>query len=396
MLNTLVQCPYPYTVMAWRFAAFVEPIYNLARSTGIFDALTSGSTTVEQIAEKTDLSKRGVRCILRCLVAIGMLRLKGDHYQLVDRELPKSLKNMVSALYELYDSIEKGLFDKATKDGILPTETTEGLVTLGIAERLGKQLILTEPGRSYFIPGQEFYLGTFVLRSLNTVRFLLQNLEEIVRTGQRVAVNDPKFFAEIIQVLFLMNYAVAQQLADYLSTKGGITSALDLGCGSGVWSIPLAQKKPDLHITAFDSAPVLEKTKSYTERFRVSDQYRYQPIDCTAEQDWGKDIYDLIYLCHLCDGFLPEDNQRLITNCARYLRPGGYLVIADFMPKEDWSGSFLDVLFSVQLLCFTNSDGPYTHQAYEQWFHKAGLTEIESLQLLGKTAPIRVVQKAES
>jgi ubiquinone/menaquinone biosynthesis C-methylase UbiE len=382
--------------MEWRYSTFVEPTYDLASSTGIFAALASGSTTVEQIAEKTHLSQRGVRCILRCLVGAGILSLKNDHYQQVAQELPGSFKHMVSAVYELRENIEKGLFEKVTADGMLPVETPQGLITLGIAERQGERLVLTEPGRAYFTRQQEFYLGTFVVQSLNTVKFLLQRLEEIVRTGQRVAVNDPKFFAGIIQTLFLMNYGVAQQLADYLSTKDGITTALDLGCGSAVWSIPLAHKNPNMSITAVDSALVLEKTRAYTERFGVSDQYRYQPvIDCTTEEDWGKDIYDIIYLGHLCEGLLPEHNQRLIANCARYLRPGGYLVIADFMPKEDWSGALLDVLFSIQMLCFTNSEGPYTQQAYEKWCCNVGLTEIEGVQLPGATAPVLVVQKPE-
>jgi len=263
---------------------------------------------------------------LRCLIVAGVLVLENGCYQRIAQELPEAFLQAQALFYELRDAIAAGVFDQADADGVLPFSASQGLVTLGIAERQGECMILTAPGRRYFIPDQGLYLGNYVLGAVKSLEMQLSHLQETVKTGQRLLINDPKFFASTIDIMFLMNYSSALHLAEFLTAKDGITNALDLGAGSGVWSVPLARTNPTMCVTAFDSAFVLEKTRIYTRRYGVSEQYRYQEVDFTTQDNWGAAPYDVIYLCHFCEVYSVEGNQGVIARCVRHLRPGGYLV----------------------------------------------------------------------
>jgi len=84
-------------------------------------------------------------------------------------------------------------------------------------------------------------------------------LAESVRTGQPVTpVNakdvGPEFFAELVEGIFPMSYRAAQVLGQHLKVHNLTAPArvLDIGAGSGVWGIALAQQSPHIKILAVD------------------------------------------------------------------------------------------------------------------------------------------------
>src|SRR5438105_12185259 len=94
------------------------------------------------------------------------------------------------------------------------------------------------------------------------------HLAESVRTGQPVkSVNEQiggaEFFAELVEGIFPMSYRAAQVLGEHLQVHKLKTPAtvLDIGAGSGVWGIALAQQSPQIKILAVDWPKVLEVTK---------------------------------------------------------------------------------------------------------------------------------------
>src|SRR5580698_4246725 len=85
------------------------------------------------------------------------------------------------------------------------------------------------------------------------------NLPEAVRTGLPPAkVNQEgegsDFFVTLVPDLFAMNYPSAIAAADAMGMahKTTPTRVLDLAAGSGVWGIAMAQRSPQVTVTAVD------------------------------------------------------------------------------------------------------------------------------------------------
>lgn len=378
-MKSLLQHPSSYTVMEWLLTPYIDAAYNVAQQTGLLAALSDTDADIDALATRFALSKRGTRIIIDVLVAAGILERQQRYYRQLTQHVPAFVHQTTTALSALVQTIENGVFECAKETGILPSGTPKVLIELGIAEKTNDgQLALTELGRRYFVPGQSYYLGQNVCLTYNLVKQFTARLDVMVKTGQPGLRFDEKasFFSALTPQLFPAHYETAQKLADILKGFENITTVLDVGAGSAVWSIALAQTNRSIQVTAFDFSPVLDVTHAFVEQYKLQEQFRFCPGNILSTDHWGEGPYDLIYLGCLCSGFNEEENQYFFRTCARLLRPGGYLVIADFFPQEDYSGPLLDVLFSITMLGLTDQGIPYPATTYERWCREAGFDQL--------------------
>lgn len=125
------------------------------------------------------------------------------------------------------------------------------------------------------------------------------NLTEAVRTGkphrmmhEQKAAED--FFPTLVRTLHITNREPAQRLAQALgigAARKGIR-AVDVGCGSGVWGIAIAEADPESRVTAQDFPGVLETTRQYVRQHGVEQRFDFLPGDL-RQVDFGEGRYDL-------------------------------------------------------------------------------------------------------
>ncbi|PLB35294.1 class I SAM-dependent methyltransferase [Aspergillus candidus] len=103
---------------------------------------------------------------------------------------------------------------------------------------------------------------------------------------------------------------------------------LDLGCGTGIWSIEVAQKYPDAFVAGVDLAPIQPPNRPNNCEF-------YAPFDFEAPWAMGEDSWDLIHLQMGCGSVLGWPN--LYQKIFAHLRPGAWFeqVEIDFEPRCD-------------------------------------------------------------
>src|SRR6202040_148959 len=106
-------------------------------------------------------------------------------------------------------------------------------------------------------------------------------LPEIVRTGKpNVAINQQdageSFFQDLVEPIFAMSYPSTQAAGQALGLANAKSpiKVLDIGAGSGVWGIGLAQQSPQISITAQDLQGVLDVTKRMADRFKLADRFQ--------------------------------------------------------------------------------------------------------------------------
>ncbi len=105
-------------------------------------------------------------------------------------------------------------------------------------------------------------------------------------------------------------------------------TVLDMGCGSGQLTIPLARVAAE--VIAVDLSPsMIELLRRNLERERV------QNVACRLEALEGLSVepasLDLVVSNYALHHLADDDKRRLLTAVAAWLRPGGRLVIGDLM-----------------------------------------------------------------
>lgn len=259
----------------------------------------------------------------------------------------------------------------------------DGLVGIGLLTKQADQYQLPDDVAQYLVKGQPDYLGGMVQHS----KRLSENwslLTDVVRQGYPAGgaqslVEVEANFAELAKGLYVSNYPAAQLLAEQLKLPSQ-AKILDIAGGSGVWSIALAEKFSQTRVTLLDYPPVVALAKTYLERHRLSERYDFIAFDLETVP-YPSQQYDLVLAGHICHAIGPDATQTMIQKAAQALKPGGQMVIIDFVPDEARSQTGWPLLFGVNMLVCTLSGNVFTTAQYHDWLKSAGLTPEDSIEL---------------
>jgi ubiquinone/menaquinone biosynthesis C-methylase UbiE len=259
---------------------------------------------------------------------------------------------------------------------------------------------LTELSSLYLVKDSDLFFGKYIL-SRDVIDEGWQHLSDVVRTGKSHArVNlqseGEAFFKELTVSIFPINYTTAQMLADELkvATMSGTVNVLDLAAGSGVWSLPMAQVNKNVHVDALDFPGVLEVTKQFATKFGVADRYSYLAGNW-KDVELKPDHYDFILLGHILHSEGKQLSQELLNKCAKALKKGGRLIIAEFFENEDRSGPVFAALFAVNMMIATESGCVFTVNELAGMLEQAGLRDPRRMKLpyWEDQSPLMVAEK---
>ena len=162
----------------------------------------------------------------------------------------------------------------------------------------------------------------------------------------------------------------------------GAKRLLDLGGGSGAYSIAFAQAAPGLQCEIIDLEDVLPITREYIRKAGLADRISTRPGDMlSVPLEAGK--YDLVLLSAICHMFSPEENQRLLKRAYDALAPKGRLVISDFVLDPDKTAPRFGALFALNMLVGTRAGSSYSEPEYATWLKEAGFAETKRVRMPG-------------
>jgi SAM-dependent methyltransferase len=205
-------------------------------------------------------------------------------------------------------------------------------------------------------------------------------LTEAVRAGRSVVDRDTgDGWAEQRRRVFIgaMHHRATAQAEDVAERIGlaGVKRVLDVGGGSGAFSVAFAAAQPDLKATVFDRPEIVPITREYVAEGGYADR-----ID-THEGDYNEDPLpggnDLVFLSAIVHIENDEGNRALVRKSADALRPGGRVVISDFIMDEDRVSPPHGATFALNMLVATVRGDTFTESEVRAWFAQAGLVEPE-------------------
>ncbi len=153
-----------------------------------------------------------------------------------------------------------------------------------------------------------------------------------------------------------------------------VRRVLDVGGGSGEYSMAFVRAKEGSRATVLDLANVIPLTRSYIEKEGLSDKVK------TVTGDYKIDAlgsgFDLIFLSAIIHSNSPEENRALMRKASEALNPHGQVVVQDFIVNEDRTGPAFSALFALNMLVATESGDTYTESEVRMWMEQAGLSGI--------------------
>jgi ubiquinone/menaquinone biosynthesis C-methylase UbiE len=326
----------PERLMQFTFGFAPPLIIEAAIRHGVFDALDQGAKTIENLCAETRTSPRGLRAILNALVGLELLA-------------------------------------KDDKSGYA----------------------LTAESATFLVRGKPSFHGAFFLLTSERMLSGWQKLHEIVRSGRSaMQVNREQdgvpFFLQFVEDIFPIHTPAAQRLGEALGVAkaAGPLSVLDLGAGSGVWSIALAQQSPHVRVTAVDWPGVIAITRKVASRFGVMERFRFVEGDL-LEADFGSG-HAIATAGHVLHSEGEERGRLLLEKIFDALAPGGTIAIAEILVDADRTAPLPALLFAVNMLVSSERGDTFSLQEIGEWLRDAGFEQIRTVEAPG-LAPLIIL-----
>jgi SAM-dependent methyltransferase len=253
---------------------------------------------------------------------------------------------------------------------------------MGLLEMQGGKLTLSALAREHVVPGGMFDVGDYIGLAANSpgVLEMVERLKSnrpaaqgagtafIYREGVASAMEEQASARHFTLALAGRAKNVAPVLADRVPRKTKLL--LDVGGGTGIYSIACLQGNPRLQAIVFDRPEVLKVTEEMAQAYGVADRLTCQPGDMFRDPlPAGADVILLSNILHDWD---VVDCQTLLRKCAAALASGGRLLIHDVFLSDALDGPLPIALYSAAL--FTLTEGrAYSAAEYGDWLLAAGL-----------------------
>jgi cyclopropane fatty-acyl-phospholipid synthase-like methyltransferase len=148
---------------------------------------------------------------------------------------------------------------------------------------------------------------------------------------------------------------------------------LDIAASHGAYGIAVAQKNPLAHLVALDWKPVLAVTTENANAAGLAGRFSTIAGDAFTV-DYGGD-YDLVLVPNFLHHFNIADCTRFLRRVHAALRPGGRVLIVEFVPNDDRVTPPGPASFSLVMLGTTPEGDAYTFAEYRAMLAESGFRD---------------------
>ena len=259
----------------------------------------------------------------------------------------------------------------------------DNLTILGFLTKAGEIYALTPSSAVFLVESSPAYMGAavkFLLAPGLTEAFT--DLASTIRRGrlhtteQGTTAPDHPAWVEFARAMGPMMVPTSQGAAELVTLDASRdTRVLDISASHGAYGIAFAKKNPRAHLVALDWEAVLAVTEENVKAAGIADRFSSITGDAFTV-DLGSD-YDAVLVPNFLHHFNVEECTRFLKRVHASLRPGGKVVIVEFVPNEDRVTPPPAAGFSLVMLGTTPEGDAYTFAEYEQMLKEAGFRDAE-------------------
>jgi acetylserotonin N-methyltransferase len=313
------------------------PAMAVADELGIFAALDAAPSTSAEAAQRLGFNRRAMHVVLSMLSALGLLVVRDGRHELAD----------VARTYLLPDS---------------PYYWGPLLRALGVLPQQHAALI-----RALRAPDDR--ASNIAISPAN----LPAGADDPADAWQRGHIDRAQ--AEVVTRLMHCHSLPASVGAARNGNLEGVTRLLDVGAGSGCFSVAIAQHFPSIRCTVMELSAVCDVARGYIEEGGVSDRVDTLALDMFRDA-WPRG-YDGMFFSNIFHDWDVDTNQFLARRAHDALLPGGRIFLHEMLLAEDGSGPATTASFSMLMLLGTRGR-QYTFAELRQILTSAGFDQVES------------------
>ena len=260
------------------------------------------------------------------------------------------------------------------------------LCALGLMEKRDGRFVNTPFGEKFLVPGRPGYMSG--LGHQVNLWESWSTLTEAVRAGGQVQ-DKPARREEVEgrRAFIAAMHQRAMKIAPGVVAKidlSGVRRILDVGGGSGVYSMAFVRAGAGLSATVLDLPQVTPLAREYIVAAGLSDRVTAQDADY-HQGPFGTG-YDLAFLSAILHSNSPQQNQALLARAAAALNPGGRVVVQEFIMDEDRVTPVWGALFALNMLVNTAAGDTFTQAEIGGWLEAAGLVDVRRVDVDEYTA----------
>lgn len=172
----------------------------------------------------------------------------------------------------------------------------------------------------------------------------------------------------------------------------GIKRVLDLGGGSGAYSIALARAVPGLKADILDTPEVVPLARAYIDKAGLAGWISVREGNMLT--DALGEGYDLVLVLAICHMFSPDENRMLFERAFHALAAGGQVVVQDFIMEPDKIAPRAGALFALNMLVGTAAGSTYSEPEYASWLRRAGFGDVRRVRFPGQPSGLMIATRA--
>ncbi len=247
------------------------------------------------------------------------------------------------------------------------------LVTNGLAERRGDRYGASQKLRM-----------AGALEGFAQHTAIWKHVTPFLQTGEPYApfaTDRGQAYGPIVERLGKMFVQPARRLTDLLASEPA-EQILDIGAGSGVWSLTMAERHPGAQVTALDLPAVLGAFQRSAELRGLGARVGVMAGDYGAvEVPAGR--YDRLLFANVLRLEPPARAGALVSRWSAAIRPGGLMVIVDTLSNGSAAAERFRAAYALHLALRTAIGYPHREDTIRAWLEQAGLRTDERIDLAG-------------
>ncbi|MCE7872459.1 class I SAM-dependent methyltransferase [bacterium CPR1] len=156
------------------------------------------------------------------------------------------------------------------------------------------------------------------------------------------------------------------------------TRILDVGCGSGIWSLTVAERFPQARVVGNDLPSVLDVFEAQAAAMGMRE--RCERLEQDMHQARFEDSsFDLAIIANVLRLEPADRAARLLQRVAASLRPGGALLVVDALAEGSPKAELARSLYTLHLALRTRNGVVHPSEQVRAWMQSAGLGQVSRL-----------------
>ncbi len=306
---------------------------------------------------------------------------------------------------ELFRHIQEGagqIAALAERSGATPNGLATLLATLesvGLVSHSDGSYTNAPAAARYLVPGAPAYFGDYYRFQIDRQLYpqmphieagLIGDAAGLAHVSMSGMLDDPveaESFSRAQHAGSLGPALLFSKLLDLTDAR----TLLDVAGGTGAYSITLAQQNPDLQATIIDFPSVIDVARRYIDEAGMAERIALVPGDA-LKTSWPAN-QDVVLMSYLISAVGEADIPVLLDHAMAALKPGGRLVIHDFMLNANRAGPFSAAGFFLYYLALRTDPVSFTAEELVPMVEAAGFVDVRHGTMLPEITKYLVATK---